>query len=63
MLKFNKIKKLNSKYKNNTPWLPSNSKGEINKLKPNVISEKKRIKEIQDLNGMQITYDAIKQKN
>mgnify|MGYP006124614201 FL=1 len=63
MLKFNKIKKLNSKYKNNTPLLPSNSKGEINKLKPNVISEKKRIKEIQDLNGMQITYDAIKQKN
>ena len=63
MLKFNKTKKLNSKYKNNTPLLPSNSKGEINKLKTNVISEKKRIKEIQDLNGMQITYDAIKQKN
>ena len=63
MLKFNKTKKLNFKYKNNTPLLPSNSKGEINKLKPNVISEKKRIKEIQDLNGMQITYDAIKQKN
>lgn len=63
MLKFNKTKKLNSKHKNNTPLLPSNSKGEINKLKTNVISEKKRIKEIQDLNGMQITYDAIKQKN
>ena len=63
MLKFNKTKKLNSKYKNNNPLLPSNSKGEINKLKTNVISEKKRIKEIQDLNGMQITYDAIKQKN
>ena len=63
MFKSNKSNVFVFKHKNSTPLLISNGKGEINKLKTNVISEKKRIKEIQDLNGMQITYDAIKQKN
>lgn len=63
MLKFNKEKILNIKHKNNAPLLPSNSKGETIQLNRSILSEKIRIKKLQDINGMQITYDVIKKKN
>ena len=63
MLTFNKEKILNIKRKNNTPLLPSNSKGETIQLNCSIVSEKIRIKKLKDINGMQITYDVIKKKN
>ena len=63
MSKHNKNLLLSLDNENNTPLLPSNSKGETIQLNCSIVSEKIRIKKLQDLNGMQITYDAIKKKN
>jgi len=56
MLKFNKKNLLNLEYLNNTPLLPSNSKGE--NIKQSIIFKIKK-----DINGMEIIYGVIKKKN
>ena len=60
MFKYNKKNTLEFKHKNNTPLLPSNSKGEKDKKKIKNTKERVRLKKIKDINGMQITYDVIK---
>jgi len=55
VFKFSKKNLLKFKHINNTPLLTSNSKGEK-------IKERVKIKKIQDINGIQITYDIIKKK-
>ena len=57
MFKFKKSLLLSLEHKNNTPLLPSNSKGENNFFK---IEQRVRLKKVKDINGMQITYDVIK---
>ena len=56
MLRFNKKKLLNLEHLNNTPLMPSNSKGEKNKQR--II-----LKRNKDINGMEITHGIIKKKN
>jgi hypothetical protein len=63
MFKTNKKNILDFKRKNNTPLLPSNSKREIHELRIKNIKQRVRLKKIKDINGMHITYDAIKKKN
>ena len=63
MFKFNKNLLLSLEHENNTPLLPSNSKGENNFLRITKLKQRIRIKKIKDINGMQITYEVIKKKN
>ena len=63
MVKFNKRNLLNLEYVNNSPLLQNNSKGEKNNMRIQKIKERIRIKKIKDINGMLITYEAIKKKN
>tara|TARA_B110000263_G_C14782961_1_gene274086 strand:- start:197 stop:388 length:192 start_codon:yes stop_codon:yes gene_type:complete len=63
MFNSNKKNILDPKHKNNTPLLPSNSKGEKIKLGINMTQQIVRLKKIKDINGMQITYNVIKKKN
>ena len=56
MFKFNKRNVLNFEHANNTPLLNTNSKGVNNKTRI------QKIKEIKDINGMKIIYEAIKKK-
>jgi hypothetical protein len=63
MLKFNKKNLLNLDYTNDSPLLNNNSKGENNKIRIEKIKQRIRIKKIKDINGMQITYEAIRKKN
>ena len=63
MFKFNKNLLLSLEHENNTPLLPSNSKGERNKLKIKKIKQRVSLKKIKDINGMEISYDVIKKKN
>ena len=63
MFKFNKRNLLNLEHVNNSPLLHNNSKGEKNNTRIQKINERIRIKKIKDINGMQITYEAIKKKN
>jgi hypothetical protein len=63
MDKFNKKNLLNLEHTNNTPLLHNNSKGENNKIRIEKIKKRIRIKKIKDINGMQITYEAIRKKN
>ena len=63
MVKFNKRNLLNLEYVNNSPLLQNNSKGEKNNMRIQKIKERIRIKKIKDINGMQITYEAIRKKN
>ena len=57
MFKFNKKNLLYIELIKNTPLLNSLSKGEKNNIK---LKERISIKKIQDINGMQISYDVIK---
>ena len=57
MFKSNKKKILDFVRINTAPLLNPNSKGET-KVKKNI-----RIKKIEDINGMQISYGIIKKKN
>ena len=57
MFKFNKKNLLYIELIKNTPLLTSLSKGEKNNIK---LKERISIKKIQDINGMQISYDVIK---
>ena len=63
MIKFNKKNLLNLEYINNSSLLHNSSKGENNKMRIQKIKERIRIKKIKDINGMQITYEAIRKKN
>ena len=63
MFNSNKKNILDTKYKNNNPLLPSNSKGEKIKIGINITQQIVRLKKIKDINGMQITYEAIRKKN
>tara|TARA_B110000438_G_scaffold274002_1_gene293861 strand:+ start:553 stop:744 length:192 start_codon:yes stop_codon:yes gene_type:complete len=63
MQKFNKKKLLNFEYASNTPLLSSNSKGENEKQKFELIKQRITLKKIKDINGMQITYEIVKKKN
>ena len=62
MFKSNKKNILEFKRKNNSPLLSSCSKGE-KKIRIEKIKQRVRLKKINDINGMQITYDVIKKKN
>ena len=57
MFKFNKKNLLYIELIKTTPLLTSLSKGEKNNIK---LKERISIKKIQDINGMQISYDVIK---
>ena len=59
MFKLNKRNLLNLEHVKNTPSLNSNSKGVNNKKQ----IEKIKLKEIKDINGMKIIYEAIRKKN
>tara|TARA_B110000438_G_C15505381_1_gene517486 strand:- start:183 stop:524 length:342 start_codon:yes stop_codon:yes gene_type:complete len=59
MSKHNKNLLLSLDNENNTPLLPSNSKGENNFFK---IEQRVTLKKVKDINGMQITYNVIKKK-
>ena len=63
MFQINKKNLLNFEHLNNTPLLPSNSKGEDNKLRIKKIKQRVILKKKKDINGMQITYGIIKKKN
>ena len=63
IVKFNKKNLLNLENINNSSLLPNNSKEENNKMRIKKIKERVRIKKIKDINGMQITYEAIRKKN
>ena len=63
MFKFNKKNLLNLENKNKSPLLYNSNKGENNKIRIEKIKERVRIKKIIDINGMQITYEAIRKKN
>ena len=63
MFKFNKKNLLNSEHINNTPLLPSNSKGEKELIRIKTIKERVKLRKFQDINGMQISYGIIKKKN
>ena len=63
MFKFNKKSLLNLDHTNDFPLLTNNSKGKNNKIRIEKIKERIRIKKINDINGMQITYEAIRKKN
>ena len=62
MFKTNKRKVLEFKYKNNTPLLSADGKGEINRFRDENIKRRIRLKKIEDINGMKITYGVIKKK-
>jgi len=63
MFKHNKKKLLSLEHINNTPLLPSNSKGENYRLRIKEIKQNIRLRKIKDINGMQISYEIIKRKN
>ena len=63
MFKFNKKNLLNLDHVKNIPLLSSNSKGRKTKIRVEKIKNRMRIKEIKDINGMQITYEVIRKKN
>jgi hypothetical protein len=63
MFKFNKKNLLNLEHLNEPPLLNYRSKGGNNKMRLKEKKERVRIKEIKDINGMKITYEAIKKKN
>ena len=58
MLKLNKKNLLNLEHLNKNPLLPSNSKGEKEKLK---IKKKIILKVNKDINGMEIIHGIIKE--
>ena len=60
MVKFNKKNLLNLEHITNSSLLHNNSKGENNKIRIEKIKKRIRIKKIKDINGMQITYEAIR---
>ena len=60
MVKFNKKNLLNLDDINNPPLLHNNSKGGKNKIQIEKKKDRIRIKKIKDINGMQITYEAIR---
>ena len=62
-IKFNKKNLLNLDHVRNIPLLSSNSKGRKTKTEVEKIKDRMRIKEIKDINGMQITYEVIRKKN
>ena len=63
IVKFNKKNLLNLEHINNSSLLHKSGKEENNKMRIQKIKERVRIKKIKDINGMQITYEAIKRKN
>jgi len=63
MFKSNKFKILDYKHENNIPLLSSNSRGEKIFLRIKDIKEIVRLKKIKDINGMEISYNAIRKKN
>ena len=63
MFKFNKKNLLNLDHVKNIPLLSSNSKGRKTKTRVETTKDRMRIKEIKDINGMQITYEVIRKKN
>ena len=60
MVKFNKKNLLTFEHINNPPLLHNSSKGGNNKIRIEKMKERVRIKKIKDINGMQITYEAIR---
>ena len=52
MLRSNKANILEFKPKKNSPLLPSNSKGEKNKIRTERIKQRVRLKKFNDTNGM-----------
>ena len=62
-IKFNKKNLLNLECQNNTPLLPSNSKGEKDKIRIKQIKEKVILKRNKDINGMEITHGITYKKN
>ena len=62
MFKFNKKNLLNLDHVKSIPLLSSNSKGRKTKTEVEKIKDRMRIKEIKDINGMQITYEVIRKK-
>ena len=63
MFKFDKKNLLNLEYQNNTPLLPSNSKGEKDKIRIKQIKERVILKRNKDINGMEITHGIFYKKN
>ena len=63
MFKLNKKKLLALEQVSNTPLLSEYDKGDNNKKRIQNLKERVRIKKIKDINGMQITYEAVKRKN
>ena len=63
MFRLSKKNLLNLEHQNNTPLLPSNSKGEENRLRINKIKQRVVLKRNKDINGMEITHGIIKKKN
>ena len=63
MFKFNKKNLLNLDHVKSIPLLSSNSKGRKTKTEVEKIKDRMGIKEIKDINGMQITYEVIRKKN
>ena len=62
MFKSNKKNILDFEPLKNTPLLSSRSKGVKKKLKNKNIKDRVKIKKIEDINGMQITYGIIKKR-
>ena len=58
----NKKNALGLKQKNNTPLLPSNSKGEQNRLRIEKIKQRIILRK-KDINGMEIIHGIFKKKN
>tara|TARA_B110000014_G_scaffold72172_1_gene49222 strand:+ start:345 stop:536 length:192 start_codon:yes stop_codon:yes gene_type:complete len=63
MFKSNKKNILDFEFKDRTPLLSSDSKGENHKVRIKKIKQRVRLKKIKDINGMQIIYDVIRKKN
>ena len=63
MFKFNKKKILNFNDKNETSLLKYISKEEKEKIRIKKIKQRVSIKKIKDINGMEISYNVIKNKN
>jgi len=62
-IKFNKKNLLNLECQNNTPLLPSNSKGEKDKIRIKQIKERVILKRNKDINGMEIIHGINYKKN
>jgi len=62
MFKSDKKKILEFKYKKNSPLISSKIRGENNRLRIENIRKRIRLKKIEDINGMKITYDVIEKK-